>query len=276
MRRIDKNEWVQSNFSTVSEGAVLRGNPKTRCYRSQVSGTIPKACDLNVTRKDGVILFHCYSASCECSGACGSRGRATNHVNVDRERDTREYQLPNDCIPYIPEGNREWFETTNIPKRESYRNGVGFSKQSNGIVFKASDERKEYGYLTRKMGGYVKWHKQLQEGAISTYKGGDDNTLIIVEAVTSALAITLTLNYNTMAILGSGITTPQIPNIYNYILDNKIDTVYLMLDPDVCNSKISKTKRILLTKCGVRVKVVKLIDKPRYVLSEIKEIIKGE
>lgn len=273
-------EYIRINYNHLLNGDSDTGNRTERCYRSDELGDSPSSCDLTVENEDGVLKYHCFSASCPCSGRVevsrkGQVQQQRGNVPVRNKRGIHEradstlshlvQTLPRPCIEYL--------ESNNVTPRDAIRNGLRYDPVGGRLVFPVQIDGLPRGYIYRSVGTGdasklpSKWLRQKGfKGAIIPFKG-NGTTVYFVEALTSALHMKQITDSPVLAMLSIMFDEGKRSNTRKWLKTQGITSIVILPDPDVSQRMCIKLKKEL-TLDGFKVSVKRVKQKPRYCSKE--------
>ncbi len=226
---------------------------------------------LSVDKYDGEVRYICFKAS------CGTRGVSDYHVSSDqlKKRLTKikesngEYVLDpkfilgignEDCIRML-----EKYHCLDAYKKQLFRCGYDPS-QNRLVIFITDDNGAIVGAVGRILKGRKGMPKTFNYHIDQPFICGDANndTLVLVEDVFSAISVTRIEGLSGMALLGTNLKTNYIPKIRSYA------TVIIALDADAKNKALAIKKQLDFYHRHVR---VSFLEKDIKDINDLTELV---
>ena len=225
----------------------------------------------SITNDSGTILWNCYKASCNARGSW-RKGMSLDSVKrrLDepyvRPRPIKGRLIPDvlsspnnhpDVLSYLTENNC-------IDAFNQGRVKVRYAPIDNRCLFFMNDKQ---GAVGRALDDRVpKWMSYGDTTGV--FKIGDSNTAVLVEDAPSACAVSSTLTFTGVAILGTSMNTKQKQYLKSF------EKIYIALDKDAKK----KSLRIYTQLQGLVPTTVRFIDQDLKYCStrDIKNILKNE
>lgn len=272
-------EYISINYDHLSDGDSESGCCSGRCYRSDELGEQPSRCDLTVTKEDGVILYHCFSASCPCSGRVGTGIKVSHGGHAKKRPAVQKLASSLPLVQTIPRRAVEYLEANNVSVAYAVGCGLRYDPIEHRLVFPVEISGMPRGYIYRNIGQHVdgeverkyKWIRMKGFKGATIPLEGEGDTCYFVEALTSALFLKERTTSHVLAMLSIMFDDEKRKHARRWLRERGIKHVVVLPDPDVSREMCIKLKREL-TRDGFKVSIRQLDKKPRF--CNIKEILK--
>lgn len=266
-------EYIRINYDHLSEGDSDTGSNTERCYRTDELGDNPSRCDLTVTNEDGILKYHCFSASCPCSGRTDTGTKVWNGRPAKKRIPVQKFASDLPLVQNLPRRAVEYLEANNVSPANALDSGMRFDPIEHRLVFPVEISGMPRGYVYRNIrqdDSDVRPRKWIRmkgfKGATIPFEGKGD-TCYFVEALTSALFLKEHTDAPVLAMLSIMFDESKRTNTRKWLRLQGVKNIVIMPDPDVSQTILIKLKREL-TRDGFNIRVVRNKSKPRFCTPE--------
>lgn len=193
-----------------------------------------------VSRKQGKLIWNCYKASCDCSGAMHKKYSLDTIVSKLRQKTFEKttqclFELPEHFLNVLYTEHEEYLRSVNATDAETL-----LDIKENRVVFviRDPDTHAIQGAIGRAMDRHKlpKW-KRYDKNPDLLYFSGDSDTAVLVEDVASACAVG-NAGYTGVALLGTSLHDNHIARL------RRFNHVIVALDKDASKKAIKLKKRL--------------------------------
>ena len=207
-----------------------------------------------VTRTTSGVLYNCYKAGCNLSGASGVTIRVSDMVHKDAKME-KEFVLPDYVVRNRPE-IQEWATQWNLDANHFQ---LQYDVKENRVVFPVYNKHKIVDATGRATSKKVapKW-KRYGTSSLA-YTTGNGPIAVLVEDVISAAVISL-VDDNCMgvAILGTSLLSAHVEQL------QACTGIIVALDPDAARKTLEFTRQLRGELPNTRVYALNLEDDLKY------------
>jgi|TARA_R100001440_G_scaffold51114_1_gene71094 hypothetical protein len=194
----------------------------------------------NVTDKDGVLLWHCFHASCDAEGGSGSKVSKEdieNFMSQEKQLHNHKFIMPKSFVNYVVH-----------PKSRAYLDTYGITNTNARVMYDVSQERVVF--LVENQGEVVsacgrayghhkpKWFK-YSKSDVPFITGNNTEIAIIVEDCVSACAVEVKCGFTGIALMGTSLQESFIEYI-----TNSASNIVICLDRDATDKCFSIKKEL--------------------------------
>ena len=228
--QISPRDRVSLDYAYIGEGETVNGGTCPSC-----GGGVSGDRSLSVSRKDGVLLWICYRATCRFAGSSGrSTAGTVSNTSVPSSRAVAGRWIARDADS-LPVEIREMLSTRySIDPSLAARGGFGWSATDSRLTMPVrSYEGEELGVMLRALDGRKpKVVSHTEKGAMAWYTNHTTPGIIIVEDQLSAVRASRYLS--SVALLGTNLSEERVAEIRR----TRNSPVYLALDNDAIVSAV--------------------------------------